>query len=92
MIVELKLKTDIYSQEEKPRIIKRGVVSRISLDTEDIKYPSEVINTRGNVLKNEVKINVRDIGPMIVNHSYAYIQKLLKSAEPKRITVKGFRK
>lgn len=92
MIVELKLKTDIYTPGENPKLVKRGVVSRMLVDTEDISYPTEVINSRGKVLKNEIKINLKEIGPVIVNHSYAYITKLVRNNEPKRIQIKGFKK
>ena len=79
MRVELKIITDLYSDpDEKGRskILKKNIKTRISLDTDMFEAPTELFNSRGNVIKNRCKIHIRDIGPMILNHSYEEIAKI----------------
>ncbi len=90
MIVELKMSNDIWSEDKhgKEKLIKKGVVTSCEIDTDLITFCCEVLNGKGNVIKNRCKIIMRGSDqPLVVNHSYRYISDLRK-VKP----IKGFRK
>jgi hypothetical protein len=84
--VELKVKFDIYSEpkstNEKPKVIKKGVIAKICCNPEsDLFTPCEVVNNKGNVVKNECSVVVKDRGQLIVNHSYEEVKKMIYGEE-----------
>lgn len=90
MTVTLKKTVDLYSNgtEQNPegRLIKKGAIIKIYVELEDIKYSEEVLNAKGKVSKSKCTVFLRDVGPIIVNHSVKYIQELKKEQdEPKVI-------
>lgn len=90
--IELKLKTDLYSEPDKKgkqKILKRNIPTRIFVHREDIKSVGEVYNKKGKVLTKECKIHILDIGPLIVSHSYEYIKQLKEEEEQKNTKI-GF--
>ena len=91
--INLKVISNLYSDPDESgndRLIKKGIKTLINVDIDNLEYPTQIFNARGRVLKNQCKINLRDVGPLTVNHSFEYIKKLKDSR--KRITVKGFRR
>ena len=79
MEVTLKIKDNLYRESpdgKRKKIIKRNAVSNITLDTSDIMATSDLLNTKGNILKNYCRLHIKEIGPVIVNHSREQINKL----------------
>lgn len=74
--IELKLITDVYSDDETPKLIKKNVIAFISIYPSDIRAWSQVIISSGKVPKNICKIQHKELGALIVAHSYDYISKL----------------
>lgn len=70
--IELKIKENLYNDVEgkKPVLIKKNVTSIVKPYIEDIRLIGTVLSNRGKELKNFCKIYVRDIGFLVVNHSY----------------------
>ncbi len=83
MKIEIKISVDLVSQKNK--LIKKDIHLRQMIDTEDIYSQQEIFNQRGNLVKNKCKIFVKDLGPLIVSHSYNEIKELVKP-----LVIKGF--
>lgn len=75
MEIELKIKQDIYSNKDpkKPLLIKKDVTQRLYTDTDDILNIKEIFTKRGAVDKQYCLIHLKDLGEIVVNHSYDYI-------------------
>lgn len=85
MKVELKVLTDLIN--EKNKIIKKNIITKYLVDTENIQLPQEIFNSKGTVMKNKCKVVIKDIGSLIVNHSFTYIKGLIETK-----TIKGFKR
>jgi len=74
---------DNYYQEHPDgkhrRLIKRNVVTNITLDTNDIVTINDVLSNRGNILKNYCRIYLKEVGPIVVNHSREQVDILKKT-------------
>ena len=92
MLVELKIPIDLYSEDKegKEKLVKRNVITRQYIDTEEIRNPQEVFNTKGNVIKNRCKILLLNVGQVLINHSYESIKSLKEETSIKIPKVKGF--
>lgn len=89
MEIELKIRTDVYSHKDpkKPKLIKKNCVGKISTYTEDILHIRQIFNRKGNVDKNYCSLIIKELGEVIVNHSYEYVRNL---REPK-LNLIGFK-
>jgi len=85
MKVELKVSMDLINQKNK--VIKKNCIVRYLLDTDDIQYPQEVLNSKGGVVKNRCRIYVKGLDTLVVSHGYEYIKNLINSKE-----IKGFKR
>lgn len=85
MKVELKISTDLIN--EKNKVIKKNIITRYYLDTDDIVAPQEVFNSRGTVMKNKCRLFTKELGFIVVSHSYNFIKQLIESKE-----IKGFKR
>ena len=82
MEVDLKIKENYYKESpdgKNKTLIKKNVVSGITIETSDILAISDLLSYRGNILKNYCRIHLKEIGPVVVNHSREQINKLKKS-------------
>lgn len=78
--LEIKFSANLYDDAvpgKKPKLIKKGVTTKRSVDIRDINYPEQIFNDKGNIIKGKCKIVLKDVGPVIVSHSYEYFHKLL---------------
>lgn len=85
--IELFIKTNLYNENilnkagkviKKGKCIKRGILSRILVHPErDLYAPTELFDKKGSIIKREVKVGVRDIGPLIIQSSYDEIKNLI---------------
>jgi len=79
MTKELQILNDIYSlpdKKGKQKLIKRNVISRMLINTEDIRFVEEVINKKGNIIKGICSIKV-DSELIRVKHDFNDIKKLV---------------
>ena len=58
------------------KLIKRNVLTNLNIDTNDIISISDVLNNKGSILKNYCRIHIKEIDPVIVNHSREYISNI----------------
>ena len=72
--VELTVKANIYNSKQ--ILLKKNAYRRIFVEVLDIRNPREVFNSKGNIVKNECELHIKDLGDLIVNHSYTYIKEL----------------
>lgn len=82
MEIILKIKDNLYKESEDGKIrklIKKNVITNLNVDTNDILTISDCLNNKGNVIKNYCRIHLREVGPVIVNHSREQISKLKQS-------------
>ncbi len=92
--VTLTVITDLYSDPDKngkEKLIKRGIKTKMNIDTDHFDMCTQIINTKGDIVKNKCRILVRDYGPIVVNHSWEEINDL-KNETKHRTQIKGFRK
>lgn len=91
MVIQVKIYNDIWKEDKDGRltkVIKRNVLTSCEIDTENITFLSEVLNSKGNVDKKKCKVILRGSGePLIINHSYQSISELRKP-----VKVKGFKR
>ena len=79
MEITLKIKDNLYQESadgKSRKLIKRNVISNINVDTNDILTTSDILNNRGNIYKHYCRIHLKEVGPIIVNHSREQITKL----------------
>lgn len=85
MKIEINVPVDLMSERNK--IIRRNIIIKHFVDIEDIKTPQQIFNSKGNIVKNKCKVIIKDLGQIIIGHSYEYIKNII---EDKRIIIKGF--
>lgn len=89
---EFKVLSDIYTLPDEngvQKVIKKNIVTKVLLDTEDIKYPEEIFNSKGVVLKGVCMIKLQDGEIKKLKHKYEEIKSLIATNEtPTKI--KGF--
>jgi hypothetical protein len=74
--------SSIYSEpnpQGKQRLIKAGILTKLSVYVDDIQAHEETFDDRGKVRKNMCKIYHRQIGPIVIKESYDNISKLKQS-------------
>ena len=79
MEVTLKIKEHLYQESEdgkSRKIIKRNAISYLNIETNDILTIGDLLNNKGNIVKSYCRLHLREIGPVIVNHSREYVSKL----------------
>lgn len=87
------VRTDILGEPDekgKPRVIKRNVVTREMIYTEDIRGVAEIYNNGGRVLKGYCRIRLDNCGELVVKHPFKQMQELM-DAHKKRAVIKGFK-
>lgn len=80
--IEVTSVSSIYSEpnkEGKQKLIKSGILTKLSMYLDDIQAHEEAFNTKGNLQKNMCKIYHRHIGPIVIKESYNNISKLKQS-------------
>ena len=90
MELTLKIKDNLYNEilippkkegaepTVKRKLIKRNVITHITIDSNDILTTSDLLSSKGTILKNYCKIHIKEVGPIIVNHTREQINKLKK--------------
>lgn len=79
MEVTLKIKDNLYTDPDesgRSKLIKKGCVTNLIVDTNDIITIGELINEKGKILKSYSRLHIKEAGPIVVNHSVDYIKKL----------------
>lgn len=79
MITELKVLSDLYTPPNakgKQKCIKKNIITRLLINTTDIRYVEEVIDNKGFILKDTCSIKV-DQENMRVKHNFDDIKKLV---------------
>lgn len=80
--------------------VKKNIIIKKTVHVKDISNPSQVINSKGKIVKNKCQIHLRNEGLMICNHQYEVMSQLIydihlpeikevgffKTEEPKEIT------
>ena len=73
------------------KIRKAPIVTRISIEPEQILVHKEDFNNRGQVYKDRCIANIQGFGNMILKHSFDEIETIKKQAK-QNIHVDGFKK
>lgn len=77
MEIELKISLDLHSGKgEKPKLVKRNAIQRISIDVQAIGLVKELFTRTGTVDKKYCLVFIKDVGEVVVNHPYDYIKEL----------------
>ena len=90
--VTLTVLTDLYTDPDKngkERLIKKDIKTLMNIDIDHLEMPTQIINTKGSIVKNKCRIVLRDYGPLVVNHSWEEINELKNET---RITIRGFKR
>ena len=82
-LIQLKFTASLYTDGPKPKLIKKNLTTFKTVEISDIKYPEQIYNSKGNIVRGKCKIVLKDLGPTIISHSYEYIDKLIREEEPK---------
>ncbi len=79
MMVEIKQIFNLYDENDKgkKKLIKKNILIKRQVNVNDISNPSQIINDKGSIVKKKCKIYVKDVGELIINHSYEYISDLI---------------
>lgn len=80
MRLEFNILSDVYSipdNQGNQRIIKRNVLTRMYINTENIKYVEEMINSKGAVVKNNCLIKLDDGELKRLKHNYENIKNIV---------------
>jgi len=87
--IELRIKEDLWKElpaptKENPeafkrKLVKKGVITKVKPYLEDIRLVGTVVNDKGVESKKYCKIYVRDIGFIVVNHSFEEIDAIQES-------------
>lgn len=77
--IEFKIVNDIMEEQADGTLktIKKGVLSRISFHREDVLSVSELLSERGRLYKSLSKINIRELGALIVKDSYDTVNNVI---------------
>jgi len=99
--IELRIKEDVYQETPAPtkdnpeafkrKLIKKGAVTKVKPYLEDIRLIGTVINNKGAIAKNFCKVYVRDVGFIVVNHSYEELDQIQELGHRPEQSV-GFKK
>ena len=75
MLIDLQTKVDIFKQDKKGKntLFKKNVIQRVFIDTLDIESIKENINAKGNIDKSTCILYVKNIGEILINHSFDHI-------------------
>lgn len=79
---ELKFYINIISDdstEESVKYIKKNVLVRKVVSIYDIKNPTQLINSKGKIVKNKCRIFIKDEGELTVNHPYKEMVNLIRN-------------
>lgn len=79
MVTELKVISDIYSPPDKKgnqKLVKSGVITRLLVNTVDVRYVEEIVDSKGKVIKDSCSIKV-DQEQMRIKHTFDEIKKLV---------------
>lgn len=79
MEIILKVKDNLYTESEDGKtrkLVKKNILTSLHIDSNDIIGISDVLNNKGNILKNYCRIHIKEIGPVVVNHSRDYISNI----------------
>ncbi len=81
MEVTLKMKDNLYAEspddgKTKGILIKKNIQTTLTINTNDILIVTDVLDKKGKVLKSFCRLHIRELGPIIVNHSHEYINKI----------------
>lgn len=88
--VILNIKTNCMSDPDKAgrmKTIKKNILTRISVNSVNIKNHFEIYDVKGKVINKECRILLDTGQELIVSHSFDSITNLIKPLE-----IKGFRK
>ena len=91
-MIEIKQIFNLYDEDEKgkKKLIKKNIILKRQVNINDISNPSQIIGTKGAVVKKKCKIYVKDVGELIINHSYEYISDLINNKGKNRQQI-GFK-
>ena len=92
MRTELKVLQNLFSEPDEngeQRCIKKNLIIKQDVWTENILAHSQIYNERGRILKSQCMVLVDKVGPLLVKHSYEYITKIRD--DEYRTTNVGFR-
>lgn len=79
--VEFTMSSNLYSEADahgKTKLIKKNILTRISVYIDDIQAHEHVFDSKGKVLTSYCRIYHINIGPLVLKHSYKYISDIKK--------------
>lgn len=71
--VELTVSSNLYSEPDKnnkQKLIKKDILTKLSVYIYDIEAHEEVFDQKGKLLKNSCRIHHKNIGTLVVNATY----------------------
>ena len=83
MNLTLKIKDNFYTEPDKKgrvKIIKKDVVTTLDINSTDIVSVSQIVDDNGNLLRDFSRLFIKEMGPVIVNHS---VNEIKRMKEPK---------
>ena len=89
MQIEIIKTVNLYKDTKgnKSKLIKRNAKYKMYINTNHISNPTEILDEKGNVLKNKCSVIIKDIGETVINKSYEEVKNLIRK---QRHIVKGF--
>ena len=81
MVTELKVLSDLYTLPDangKQKLVKKNLITRLLVNTVDIRYVEEVINYKGKIVKGICAIKIGEES-FRIKHSYESIKDLVST-------------
>lgn len=77
MIIEITRICNIYSKKEPIKLLKKNALIKNAVNLADLSNPSELVNSKGNIIKDKCRVHLKYEGLITINHPYALISSLL---------------
>lgn len=92
--IELTMSSSLYSEPDKQgkqKLIKKNIITKISIYIDDIQGHEEIFNSKGEVMNTTCRIYHKNLGPLIIKRSYKQISEIKhRSHEPVKVEGIGF--
>lgn len=88
--LEIKYTMSAYTESEPPKLLFKQYVKKL-VYLSDIRNPTQVVNSKGQVLKTKCKITLINDGDYVINHSYTELVDILREYSHKPVSKIGFK-
>lgn len=91
--IEVNVSSNLYTEPDKnnkQKLIKKNIITRLSIYIYDIGGHEEIIDQKGRILKDTCRLYHKNIGQMVVKKSYDEITQIKNSQHNPQTKFIGF--